>query len=166
MGKFASQIVLVLAPPLIWFSIWECDIKSAIKWRPILRIEFLCRHKTADGSCFFCSLGDIPPRHLERISSSALYGFIWRPHEWPGPASSPTGQFPGPDSWSGPGRWKKLISIFLPVAPHVICAKSFWNTNSFEWTKCNLLHQNGPKLVSTQLRISHSLSSTGAFIRR
>ena len=60
------------------------------------------------------------------------------------------------------GRWKKLISIFLPVAPRVICAKSFWNTNSFEWTKCNLLHQNGPKLVSTQLRISHSLLSTGA----
>ena len=108
MGKFASQIVLVLAPPLIWFSIWECGIKSAIKWRPILWIEFLCRHKTADGSWFF-----LQPwrhsRHLERISSSALYGFIWRPHEWPGPASSPTGQFPL--------RTRKMEEAYFHISP-------------------------------------------------
>ena len=47
-------------------------------------------------------------------------------------------------------RWH--LMLFAPKAFEI----------QIEWTKCNLLHQNGPKLVSTQLGISHSLLSTGA----
>ena len=73
MGKFASQIVLVLAPPLIWFSIWECGIKAVIKWRPILWIEFL-RHKTADGSWFFLQ----PWRHsIQAFREDFFIGTLW-----------------------------------------------------------------------------------------